>query len=481
MMQQEMRSANIRVKGYIVTSTAVLSTLILLFTNLFTYTEPDYSISVPFSGWQLVVYLLTGNLVRSVQLGKMKPFQLVLPTMPCTAVFVVIVLFIVISVWAIVSFIQKRHDCRGIGYVMLAAALGLLVSYIVSILPTGIIVLNRSGKDVSLYQAYDINVLCLMSALLMAFSGYVTLSLKPERIRVVKRFWFCYSLLIVPTLCMLVFSFYPIFLQCIIAFKDYKLAKGIWGSEWVGLQYFRKVFSDPEIRRVISTSIKLSLCRMTVSILPSLMLAVFMFDMGLNRYRRVVQTIVYIPHFFSWVIIYGVFYALLSNTGIINQLIKAVTGDGNYYVDFLTNKDLIIPLLLISQVWKEIGWGTILYLAALSNVDATLYEACALDGAGPIDRLLHITLPSIMSVIVFLSLMQIGSILSNGLDQILLFANLAVRDRVYTIELWVYQNGIGKLDYGLASSVGFFQSIIGLVLVLSCNKLSTKTVGRGLF
>jgi len=320
-----------------------------------------------------------------------------------------------------------------------------------------------------------------MSALLAAFAGTLTLLLKPERMRVVKRFWFCYLLLVVPTLCMLVFNFYPILLQCVIAFKNYKLSDGIWGSDWVGLDYFRQIFTDPSIRSVIFTSVKLSMFRMTVSIIPPLVLAVFMFDMGLNRYRKVVQTIVYIPHFFSWVIIYGVFYALLSNTGIVNQLLKALTGNGNYYVDFLTNKSLIIPILLISQVWKEIGWGTILYLAALSNVDATLYEASALDGAGPLQRLFHITIPSIMSVIVFLCLMQIGSILSNGLDQILLFANLAVRDQVNTIELWVYQNGIGKLDYGLASAVGFFQSLIGLALVLSCNKLSTKTVGRGLF
>jgi len=480
-MQKAQMDSHIRIKGILIAGLLLLSSLILLFPNVFIYTEPDYGISVPFSGWKVAFMLLTGTLTQSMQIGKMKAFELSLPTAPALFVTVAALLFLLLCAWVIFRFIVRQKNDRSLGWVLIFCAVVLLVGYGYAIISSSLTTISRSGKEVAFYQAYDINVLCLMSALLAAFAGTLTLLLKPERMRVVKRFWFCYLLLVVPTLCMLVFNFYPILLQCVIAFKNYKLSDGIWGSDWVGLDYFRQIFTDPSIRSVIFTSVKLSMFRMTVSIIPPLVLAVFMFDMGLNRYRKVVQTIVYIPHFFSWVIIYGVFYALLSNTGIVNQLLKALTGNGNYYVDFLTNKSLIIPILLISQVWKEIGWGTILYLAALSNVDATLYEASALDGAGPLQRLFHITIPSIMSVIVFLCLMQIGSILSNGLDQILLFANLAVRDQVNTIELWVYQNGIGKLDYGLASAVGFFQSLIGLALVLSCNKLSTKTVGRGLF
>lgn len=470
-----------RIKGAIVAASTALATLLLLFSNVFTYTELDYSLSVGFPGWEIAWRFLTGGLEKSVQIGKMKPFTLMLPTIPSAVATAGILLAAALTVWTVVRCVVRGKDAKGVVWPLLGVSLIIFVGYIFSIFSTSLRAIDRSGDDIAFFQAYDPSVFILLSALLLFFALSVAYWLKLDRVPMVRRFWFCYLLLVLPTICMLAFNFYPIFLQCIIAFKDYRMSEGIWGSDWVGLQYFQKIFSDPEIQHVIFTSIRLSLCRMTVSILPPLALAVFLFDMGMARYRKVVQTIVYIPHFFSWVIIYGVFYALLSNDGVINHILKSITGDGNYYVDFLTNKNLIVPLLLISQVWKEIGWGTILYLAALSNVDATLYEASALDGAGPMQRLFHITLPSIMSVIVFLSLMQIGSILSNGLDQILLFANLAVRDQVNTIELWVYQNGIGKLDYGLASAMGFFQSLIGLIMVLLCNKLSMKTAGRGLF
>ena len=171
----------------------------------------------------------------------------------------------------------------------------------------------------------------------------------------------------------------------------------------------------------------------------------------------------------------------MSNTGLVNGILKGITGNPDYYKDFLTEPGIIRTVLMVTLIWKEAGWGTILYTAALSNVDASLYEAAEIDGAGPMVKLFKITLPSISSIIIFTIIMSIGSILNNSLDQILMFSNTVVLDKVYTIEMWVYKNGIGKQQFGLASAVGFLQSSIGLVMVLVCNKISAKITGRGVW
>ena len=324
-------------------------------------------------------------------------------------------------------------------------------------------------------------MLLVLMALVFIVLGLFQLLLKVETMRRVKKFWFSYLLLVIPTVAMLLFNFYPIFMQCVMSFKDYKLADGIWGSPWVGMQWFDQIFSDSAILQVIGNSLYLAILRILAGMLPPLILAIFLYDMAFQKLKGPFQTILYIPHFFSWVVIYAVFYAFFSNSGAINQILRLIVGDNEYYVDFLTNPKNIVPIIIISGIWKEVGWGTILYLAALSGVDPTLYEAASLDGAGAMRKLWHITLPGISSVVVFLFILSMGSVLNNGLEQIMLFANTVVRDKVYTIELWVYNQGIGKMEYGISSAVGFFQSLIGLILVLFCNWLSRKTVDRGLW
>ena len=288
-----------------------------------------------------------------------------------------------------------------------------------------------------------------------------------------------YLLLAIPLLLLVVFALYPILLQTVLSFKEYKFTDGVWGSDWVGSEQFKKIFTDPDMARIIWNTVKISFLRLIFGMVPPIILALMIFEIKKNHVKRAVQTITYVPHFFSWVIIYGIVFAFLSPNGIVNNIILSY---GNKAVDFLTTERYFIPMLIITDIWKELGWGTILYLAALSSIDTTLFDAAAVDGAGPLRKLWNITLPSISSIIVFLFIMAIGNILKGaGAEQILLFANTAVMNKAEVIDTWVYWQGLGNYQYSLGAAVSFVQSFIGIILVLTANKLSIKLVGRGLW
>lgn len=473
-------SNDVRFKSVVVLGLLTAALLLLLWGDQVTYIEPRASVALPLKGVDLLFMLFTGRRTLHGRAGK-QAFTIEAPNLLPAAfgalLFSLAVLMLVVGILCLV--LKKR--VYGLGAAVGAWSLVCVLFYAAAITLPGLRATDRTGAQLSLYQVYEFGLALPAAALLVLFASGVQLALKEKTVRNVKRYWFIYCLLIVPMVCMAVFCYYPIFMQVVVSFKDYKIAQGIWGSQWAGLENFRTIFQSKEILGVIANSVYLSVLRIAVTTAFPILLALFLYELHSPRYRQVVQSIVYIPHFFSWVIIYSVFYALLGNSGIINQLLATITGNGTFYIDFLTNSNTIIPTLLVSQVWKEMGWGTILYMAALSNIDPTLYEAASIDGAGALRKLLHITLPGIMSVVVFLFILSLGSILNNGLEQILLFANLAVRDRVNTIELWVYNQGIGKLDYGISSAVGFAQSLLGLVLVLCANKLSIKTTDRGLW
>lgn len=475
-----MESHNIRFKSVLVVGLLVLNVLVLLFADQVTYTEPRASVFIPLKGIDLLFMLVMGRYTLYGQAGK-KPFTIEVPHMVPAAFAVLLLLTLILLAILLVLSFGKKKPAYPFGFFLFAWSALAAVYYVMAITPSGMVAADRLGNQLPFYQVYEMGLSLLAAALIALLAGGIQLALKEKAVRRVKRYWFIYCLLLVPMVCMVLFSYYPIFMQTVVSFKDYKIAQGIWGSEWVGFRHFQSIFQNREILGVIGNSVYLSVLRIAVTTMFPILLALFLYELGSKGYRQVLQSVVYIPHFFSWVVIYSVFYALLGNSGIINQVLGALRGDGTYYVDFLTNPDTIIPTLLVSQIWKEMGWGTILYMAALSNIDPTLYEAASIDGAGAMRKLLHITLPGIMSVVVFLFILSLGSILNNGLEQILLFANLAVRDRVNTIELWVYNQGIGKLDYGISSAVGFAQSLLGLVLVLCANKLSIKTTDRGLW
>ena len=294
-----------------------------------------------------------------------------------------------------------------------------------------------------------------------------------------RRYLPIYLLMALPFLYLFVYRFYPIFLQIVLAFKKYKIMDGIWGSKWVGFDNFVKIFTSNSISRILVNTVRISLLRLIVGFFPPILLSIMLFDMTSNRFSRISQSILYIPHFFSWVVIYGIVMALFQTDGYVNNIIVAMGGERT---EFLLKSDYFLPLLIGSGLWKELGWSTIIYLAALTGISPELYDVARLDGAGPLQRIWHVTLPGIKSVVVFVLVINMGSILSAaGTEQILLFygpSNYEVSDVIGT---WVYRQGLGKVEYGLSSALAMFESTIGLIMVLISNSLARRFAGVGIW
>ena len=261
-----------------------------------------------------------------------------------------------------------------------------------------------------------------------------------------KKYKLLYLVLLVAMAYYFVMLYIPIFWGFELSFKEMKIGSTISGAPWVGLQNYKYVFSNPEIFKLLK--------------------------------NKFCQTMVYIPHFFSWVIIYGIVYAFFSGNGFVNGIIRMFGGQPE---NFLTSSKAFVPLLIGSQLWKEVGWNTILYFAALTSVDTQLYEAAKIDGAGPIQRVKAVTFPAMKPVITFSLIMALGNILNNDFEQILLFYNSAVYEVGDVIDTWVYRVGLGQMQYGVGSAVSMLKAVISLVLILSANKISKKATGRGMF
>lgn len=276
----------------------------------------------------------------------------------------------------------------------------------------------------------------------------------------------------------IVFSYIPIVMGVLISFKNLKVGMTIAAAPWAGLDNYKYIFQNPEILNVVKNTLAISLLRLVWGFWPPIVLAIFIFDITSHIYKRVCQTIVYVPYFFSWVIVYGMVFAFFSGNGFINGIISTL---GGTRYDFLTDPDIFRPLIVGSQIWKNVGWGTILYFAALTNVSPELYEAARVDGAGPITRIRVITLPSIMPIIVFSLIMSIGSILNNDFEQILLFYNAAVYNVGDIIDTWVYRIGLGKMQYSIGSAVGLLKAIVSFVLIVAANYAAKRLSGRGMW
>ncbi|MDI4649715.1 ABC transporter permease [Cohnella hashimotonis] len=277
----------------------------------------------------------------------------------------------------------------------------------------------------------------------------------------------------------IVFRYWPIGLAWIVAFKDLKLGMGVFDSAWVGLDNFRVMFEDPEIVNVLRNTVEISLLRIVVGFFPPIILAIMFHDLSSGRLKKWLQSAVYIPHFFSWVIIFGIVFAFFSTgTGFVNNVLEAM---GLSRIEFFLSEGWFRPILIGSALWKEIGWSTIIYLAALSTIDAQLYEAAKIDGAGPLRRIFAVTLPGILSVVTFVLCLSLGNILFAGGEQILLFYNKAVLDTADVIETWVYREGLSRLQFSVGTAVGLFQSLIGMVVILAGNTLAKRYTGRGIW
>lgn len=276
-------------------------------------------------------------------------------------------------------------------------------------------------------------------------------------------------------LLILLFNYGPMYgLQ--IAFKDFKIMRGIWGSNWVGFEHFRRFFTSPVVLRVLKNTIEISLMRLIFGFPAPILLALLLNELRDGFFKRFTQTVSYLPHFISWVTIAALVRAMLSpSTGVVNAVIKAL---GFQPIYFLVSTTWFRPVLIGSAIWKEVGWGSVLYLAALSGVDPTLYEAAIVDGATRIQRMRYISLPAIAPVMAIVLILNMGGILDAGFDQIFNMYNTNVFEVADIIDTYVYRAGLISYEYSFASAVGLFKSLVGLIMVLSTNAI-VRRLDRG--
>lgn len=287
-----------------------------------------------------------------------------------------------------------------------------------------------------------------------------------------------YAIILVIMAYYMLIHYVPIVMGVMISLKKMRIGSTILGAKWVGFDNFKYVLKDDEIINVISNTLEISALRLLVGFLPPIILAIFIFDIVVPSYKRTCQTIVYIPHFFSWVIVYGIFFAFFSGGGFVNGIRRSMGLD---IKNFLMSVAWFRPLIVGSQVWKEVGWGTILYLAALSAVDPQLFEAAIIDGAGPLRRIWIITLPAVLPVVTFTLIIRLGNILNNDFEQILMFYNPAVYRVGDIIETWVYRVGLGSMQYGYGAAVSILKAGVSFILIAVANNLSRRLSGRSIW
>ncbi|WP_018885816.1 ABC transporter permease [Paenibacillus massiliensis] len=275
-----------------------------------------------------------------------------------------------------------------------------------------------------------------------------------------------------------IFKYLPMF-GLVIAFQDYKPYQGILGSRWVGLAHFERLFAEPMFLNILVNTLVLFFMNLIFFFPVPILLALMLNEVRQQAFKRVIQTMVYIPHFMSWVIIVSISFVMLSmDRGLVNELLVA---GGFEKVNFLLNPDWFRPTYILQIIWREAGWGTIIYLAAMASIDPQLYEASRMDGAGRFRQIWHITLPSIRSVIVILLLLKIGDVLEVGFEHIFLLLNAMNREVGEVFDTYVYLAGLQQGQFSYSAAVGFFKSFVGLALVVTANWLSKKFGEEGIY
>ena len=285
-------------------------------------------------------------------------------------------------------------------------------------------------------------------------------------------------LLFIPVLLFYILFHYAPMYGAVIAFKNFKPAKGIWGSSWVGLKHFQAFFQSHYFWPLLRNTLVLSFSTLIFTFPIPVILALLINELRSPYYARCVQTITYMPHFVSLVVVCGMVREFTASDGLVTILLTKV---GFKQQTMLNNPSLFVPIYVISAIWQESGWGSIIYLAALMGVDRELYEAAEIDGAGRWKRTIFITIPSILPTIVIMFIMRVGKLMSIGAEKVILLYNPGIYDTADIISSYVYRRGIAGSDWSFSSAVGLFNSAINFILVISVNKLSNKLTGGGLW
>ena len=266
----------------------------------------------------------------------------------------------------------------------------------------------------------------------------------------------------------------------IMAFQNYKPKDGFLGSEFVGLEKFKFLFSDATFLQVIRNTLAMGILNLVATFVMAIVFAILLNEVRLVVGKKLVQTISYLPHFLSWIIVTGILHDALSSTGVVNELLTN-WGILDGPINFFANKSYFWPIVAFANVWKETGWNAIVYLAAITSIDPGLYEAVTIDGGGRWAKIRHITLPSIKPTIMILLIMNIGNVLNAGFEVQYLLGNGLVKSVSDTIDIYTLTWGISQNDYSLGTAAGIFKSVVAIVLIFAANKFAKRNGEQGMF
>ena len=285
-------------------------------------------------------------------------------------------------------------------------------------------------------------------------------------------------LMLIPVIAFYIIFHYVPMAGIVIAFQDYKITRGILGSAWVGFKHFKAFLNDFYFWRLLKNTLTINVSSLIFSFPMPIILALLLNEVRNKSFKKAVQTITYMPHFISIVIVCGLIKNFLATEGLFNAIITMLGGEP---VAFFTEPSYFPAIYIISGLWQEIGWSSIIYLSALSSIDQELYEAAAIDGAGRWRQTIHITLPGLLPTIVILLIMKVGSMLSLGYEKILLLYNPAIYETADVVSTYTYRQGILGGSYSYSGAIGIFNAICNIILLASSNAISKKVTGSGLF
>ena len=279
-------------------------------------------------------------------------------------------------------------------------------------------------------------------------------------------------LIALPGFIYLVLFAYKPMLGVLMAFQDYNILEGIFGSNWVGFKHFETFFSSRDFAPIMTNTIKISLLQLLFGFPAPIIFAIILNEIRNGVFKKVSQTVSYLPHFLSWITVAGMMTTLLSpSTGLINMILKAI---GLEPVYFLAEKEMFVPILIISNIWKEVGWGSVIYLASLASLDQDIGEAAIVDGCTRFQRIIYINLPYLFSTVAIMLILRMGTILNAGFDQIFNLYTPATYEVADVIDTYVYRLGIGGFQYSLSTAIGLFKSIVGVIMVVVTNMICKK-------
>ncbi|WP_152159806.1 ABC transporter permease, partial [Streptococcus pneumoniae] len=291
----------------------------------------------------------------------------------------------------------------------------------------------------------------------------------------IQKYWILYLMMIPATVLLILFTYGPMY-GIIMAFQDFTVFKGYTGSPFVGLKHFQRLFSDPLFYRLFKNTFMVGVLDFLFSFPAPLIFALILNEVRKVRFKSVVQSISYLPHFIPLVVMVGIIFELFGSYGIINSLLSSL---GMEPISFFTKSEWFLPLYIGSGVWKTIGWGSIIYMGALTNIDSTLYEAADMDGANRWHKMWHVTLPSLRPTVVTLFILNAGGIMQVGFEKVFLMSSPATYEVSDVLSTYVYRQGILNSDFSYSAAVGLFNNIVALLFVLLANKIAKKLGEEG--